>query len=315
MNSRHPPMTALPVFAAVGRHLSVARAAQELNLTPGAVSRQIRNLEDHVGCLLFERGHRRITFTDEGRAYWTAINTALSDIRSATDTLGQSSGNRALIIACPRVFLQSCLIPVLGSFFANHPEVQVTLQVDGPNVDGVDGRIFVGREPAANLVVDKLIEGDLILVCSPGYKLRSPPLDRPEDLAHHVLLRSAEFRRNWDRWLDRNLSCLKPGCRFMDFDGAGFELPAAVEGLGIAIVRTPLVRQELATGRLVTLFDDCRIADSYRFEFHERRLRQPGLRRFRSWLRQTFQCRVDLTARQTVSAAGDRTGLESPEGR
>jgi len=147
----------------------------------------------------------------------------------------------------------------------------------------------------------------VVVACVRAWRPRCA-LDRPEELAHHILLRSAEFRRNWDRWLDGNLPGLKPSCRFMDFDGAGFELPAAVEGLGIAIVRTPLVRQELATGRLETLFDDCRIADSYRFEFHERRLRQPGLRRFRSWLRQTFQRNDDLPLARISTTVGRTPG-------
>jgi LysR family glycine cleavage system transcriptional activator len=280
-------MTSLPVFEAVGRHLSVAKAAEELCLTPGAVSRQVRNLEAFLACPLFERAHRRIVFTKAGEQYWSKIHATLGEIRFATQDISTTSDSRPLVIGSPRVFLQKCVLPVLGTLYTNHPEIAVKFVIGGEDDDIMDGAIRVGTGAAPKGYVSEILaDGDLCPVCSPSYLRKAPPLAAPDDLENHVLLRSAEFTKNWERWLGPRAARIFSNTRFIDFESSGLELPAAVEGLGIAIVRLTLVKQELMNKQLVALFANDVVRDHYSFVFHESKLRSSGFRNFRNWLRE-----------------------------
>lgn len=285
-----PPMSALPVFEAVGRHLSISRAAEELHVTPGAISRQIRNLEAFVSCRLFERAHRRISFTPAGESLWSDVSEAMGRLREATYRLTSANGQRPLQVSCPRMFLQKRIVPELGSLYARHPDLSVRFVVAMPGVaaDAIDVAIVVGDYTVPRgYRHERLIEGDLIPVCSPAYLAKAPPLGKPADLAGHVLLRSTEYARNWRRWLgeaaDRVFAC----ARFIDFDSSGLELPAAVEGLGISITRHSLVREELAGGRLIALFPEHAVRDHYAFIYPDSRRGSPAFRNLRRWLHST----------------------------
>lgn len=278
-------MTSLPVFEAVGRHLSVAKAADELHLTPGAVSRQVQNLESFLGLRLFERAHRRIAFTAAGEVYWAKVHAMLNEIREVTNDLSASADHRPLVIECPRMFLQKCIMPALGTLYARHPDMVVKFVTGGQDVEGLDGAIYVGGAARKGFVSEVLADGDLSPVCSPAYLRNAPPLDTPDDLERHTLLRSAEFTRNWERWLGPRTERIFSRARFIDFESSGLELTAALEGLGIAIVRLRLMREELAEGRLVALFERNIVRDHYSFMFAESRLRSSRFRLFRQWLR------------------------------
>lgn len=280
-----PPMTSLPVFEAVGRHMSIAKAAGELCLTAGAVSRQIRNLEAFLGCHLFERTNRKIAFTPVGEVYWGRIQASLGEIRAVTSDLSVGVNRRPLVIGSPRVFLQKCIMPVLGTLYARHPDIVVKFVTGGHDSEGADGTIYVGEAVSRKgFVCEVLADADLTPVCSPGYLRRAPPLDKPDDLERHVLLRSAEFTRNWERWLGPRVARTFANARFIDLESSGLELTAAVEGLGIAIVRQRLVRQELAEGQLVALFADHMVREHYVFMFAEPKLRSDSFRFLRKWL-------------------------------
>ncbi|TCU20532.1 LysR family glycine cleavage system transcriptional activator [Rhizobium sullae] len=281
-----PPMTSLPVFESVGRHMSIAKAADELCLTPGAVSRQIQNLESFLGCDLFERSHRRITFTPVGEVYWDKVHVSLGQIRAVTSDLSIGVDRRPLVIGSPRVFLQKCIMPVLGTLYARRPDIVVKFVTGGHDVEGVDGAIHVGEAISKKgFVCEILGDADLTPVCSPAYLRRAPPLDTPDDLERHTLLRSAEFTRNWERWLGQRAPRIFSSTRFIDLESSGLELTAAVEGLGIAIVRQKLVKQELADGQLVALFEKDMVHEHYFFMFADPKLRSDSFRFFRNWLR------------------------------
>lgn len=279
-------MTSLPVFEAVGRHMSIAKAADELCLTPGAVSRQIQNLETFLGCDLFERMHRRIALTPAGEVYWAKIHASLGQIRAVTSDLSVSVDLKPLVIGSPRVFLQKCIMPALGTLYARHPDMVVKFVTGRQDPEGLDGLVYVGEtETRKGFFCEKLADADLMPVCSPAYLRRAPPLVTPDDLERHVLLRSAEFTRNWERWLGHRTQRIFAHTRFIDLESSGLELTAAVEGLGIAIVRQKLVKQELADGQLVSLFEEHMVHEHYVFMFSEPKLRSQSFRFFRSWLK------------------------------
>lgn len=280
-----PPMTALPVFEAVGRHLSVARAADELHLTAGAVSRQVRNLESFLGLSLFERGHRRIVFTPAGETYWARIHAALGDLREVTNEISASADGRPLVIAAPRMFLQKCVMPALGTLHASHPDLVVKFVTGPQENDALDGAIAVSPAPRKGFVIESLAPADLIPVCSPAYLRAAPPLETPDDLERHTLLRSAEYTRNWERWLGPRTERVFARARFIDFETSGLEPIGALEGLGIAIMRLRLVQDEIASGRLVALFPESVVHDEYVLQFQDTKLRSSAFRTFRLWLR------------------------------
>lgn len=280
-------MTALPVFEAAGRHLSIARAADDLHLTPGAVSRQIQNLETFLGVRLFERAHRRIVFTDAGEAYWAKVHAALGEVRDATRTASADADRGPLIIAAPRMFLQKYVMPALGGLYAGHPDMAVNFVASADG--GPDGAIAISPKPRPGFVIDILADAHLSPVCSPAYLREAPPLDTPDDLERHTLLRSAEYVRNWERWLGERAARVFSVARCIDFESPGLELIGAAEGLGVAIVRLSLVRDEIASGRLVALFKEETVREQYTFMFSELKLRSARFRQFRTWLRDTVR--------------------------
>lgn len=286
-----PPMTALPVFDAVGRHLSIARAANELHLTPGAVSRQIQNLETFLGVKLFERAHRRIVFTAEGEAYWASVHAALGGVREATRTVSADADRGPLIIAAPRMFLQKYVMPALAGLYASHPDMAVNFVASADSIGGPDGAIIISPKPKRGFIIDVLADADLSPVCSPAYLKEAPPLRTPSDLEQHTLLRSAEYVRNWERWLGERVQRVFSVARCIDFESPGLELTGATEGLGIAIVRLSLVREEIESGRLVALFKEEAVHEQYTFMFSELKLRSARFRQFRTWLRATVKGR------------------------
>lgn len=284
-----PPMTALPVFDAVGRHLSIAKAATELHLTPGAVSRQVQNLETFLGIRLFERAHRRIVFTAEGEAYWSKVHAALGEVREATRTVSADAGRGPLIIAAPRMFLQKYVMPALGGLYASHPDMAVNFVASADSIGGPDGAIVISPRSKPGFVIDVLADADLSPVCSPAYLKEAPPLRTPNDLEQHTLLRSAEYVRNWERWLGERAQRVFSVARCIDFESPGLELTGAAEGLGVAIVRLSLVREEIESGRLVSLFKEETVHEQYTFIFSELKLRSARFRQFRTWLRDTVK--------------------------
>lgn len=284
-----PPMTALPVFEAVGRRLSVAKAAEELHLTPGAVSRQVNNLETFLGIKLFERAHRRMAFTPAGEAYWAKVHAALGEVREATRTVSADADRGPLIIAAPRMFLQKYVMPTLGGLYARHPDMAVNFVASADNIVGPDGAIAISPKPKPGFIIDILADADLSPVCSPAYLKEAPPLRTPDDLEHHTLLRSAEYVRNWERWLGERAQRVFSVARCIDFESPGLELTGAAEGLGIAIVRLSLVREEIVSGRLVALFTEETVHEHYTFMFAELKLRSARFRNFRTWLRDTVK--------------------------
>lgn len=281
-----PPMTALPVFEAVGNHLSVVRAAEALNLTPGAVSRQIQNLELYLGITLFVRTQRRMSFTPEGEEYWSRVKLALSDLRDATRALATRAEDAPLTIAVPRMFLQRTLLPRLSGFYAQHPDAKVKFLTAGSGTSPVDGTIAISPERRDEYRYELLAEANLTPVCSPRYLSAAPALHKRADLARHTLLRSRDYLQNWTNWLSEDAQSVLDRARCIDFESPGLELTAAIEGLGVTIVRIALVNEEIRSGQLVALFPEHVVHEHYIFCFSETKKRRRNFSAFRNWLKE-----------------------------
>jgi LysR family glycine cleavage system transcriptional activator len=294
MSRRLPPLNALRVFETAARLMSFNRAAEELQITPSAVSHQIRGLERFLGLRLFRRANRTLMLTDEGQNYLPTLREAFDAIHAATARLGAPRSGGTLTVSLLSSFAVRWLIPRLPRFQALHPEIEVRLSTATRLVDfrreDVDCAIRYGGGNWPGLAAYRLVGDDIFPVTSPRL-LRGPQtLASPADLAHHTLLQSLAWREGWRQWLTAARAAgAEPGEidpeRGPQFETTDLALAAAAEGHGIAIGRTALVAEELRAGRLVALFDmRLSVASAYYLVMPEERREQPRLADFRAWL-------------------------------
>lgn len=292
MSAEYPPLNALRTFECAGRHLSFVHAADELNVTPGAVSRQVKVLEEWLGAPLFRRRHKQVLLTPLGRNYLQAVSEPLERIASATERARQQDAERPIAISCYPTFALRWLVPRWGGFYNQNPEIDVQLTTTLQPVDfsrgDVDAAILVGNGPEAwpGLDAVKLLDVDLLPVCSPALCEGEGALQAPEELSRFTLLHGSPRRDDWQRWLQFAEVSGVDAATGVTFDSLNLSIQAAVEGLGVAIAVRALVADDLATGRLVQPFGPVRRSGHPFFVVYPPdRLRNRRLRAFIDWLR------------------------------
>lgn len=261
-----PPLGTLRTFEAVARHLSFTRAADELALTQSAVSHQIRALEEHLGARLFQRRHRAIELAADGQTLLEGVRAGLDSVLFASERLRSRRRVGVLTVAAPAAFAVWWLVPRLGRFAALHPEIEVRIAaIDGrePDLrrDGIDVAVVkrAAQGAAGNAVAMPLLHELVFPVCAPSLLGQAWSLRSPRDLLPFTLIEcdeaeteDAEFA--WSTWLGRFGLEAAASLRRLRFSHFGVALSAAVDGLGIALGRSPMVDAELAAGRLVRPF-------------------------------------------------------------
>jgi LysR family glycine cleavage system transcriptional activator len=283
-----PPLTALPAFDAAARHLSFTKAAAELHVTHGAISRAIRNLEDRLGTLLFERRTRSVQLTPAGAVYAAEVAAALDRIGAATLVATASRSAGVLSVSTSDGFAGRWLMPRLPRFHRANRDVAVRLSTSGAHADfvrdGIDIAIRYGMGGYEGVVSEFLAEEDVTPVCSPALLRGEHPLRSPADLEYHRLIHD-NFRINWAMWLEQAGLCGIDPVRGVRFDSAAYAVEAAVQGEGVLLGRSALVSADLAAGRLVRPFD---LALKSRWKYYvvypEGALRQKKVKAFRDWL-------------------------------
>lgn len=281
-------MMALRAFEASARHLSFSLAAEELNLTQSAVSRQIRMLETQLRVKLFHRVRQRISLSSAGRSYFPQVQECLSRLEEATlDLISHQGTGGVLNLAILPTFGTRWLIPRMNSFARLHPHVTVNFSTRAVKFDfateRLDAAIHFGALSWPGVVSDRLMGENVVVVCSPS--LARKRLRNLGDLAHHTLLQHTTRPQAWQEWLGavgaQHVHALK-GPRFEHFS---MVIQAAVAGLGIAVMPEFLVQQELDSGELVVPFDQ-RVASShaYYLVYPEEKRDLPALQSFREWL-------------------------------
>ena len=289
-----PPLNAVRAFEAAARHLSIKGAATELGVTPGAVSQQVRNLEDGLGLALFDRRHRGLVLTAEGQRYFPVLRAAFRHIAEATAELRPAQGRRVLTISCPRAFAALWLVPRLGRFQARMPAADVHVGTTSRLVDftreRVDCAVRHGLGVYDGLAADRLLDDNLVPVCGPGLAAADPPLRRIADLAGQRLLHD-ESRDDWRLWLAAAAAGAGTGALEVDwrrgptFSDSTLAIAAAIAGQGVALVHEDLVTQEVAAGRLVKPFAvTLRGALAYYLVYPPAHRRRPELAAFRDWI-------------------------------
>src|SRR5687767_9156867 len=257
-----PPLDLLVGFEAAARHLSFTKAGEELYLTQSAVSRQIKELEEQLGVALFHRRHRALALTDAGQQFYAAAAQTLTAVRAATERLRAHIGRKSLAVTTTNSFAALWLIPRLAGFTRDHPGVDVRImaetKVQDLERDGLDLALRHGPASLAGPHAVRLFGEKTFPVCSPKL-LKKKPLEKPADLRNHVLLHydDPDVRHpwlHWKTWLEvERIADLKPAGT-LSFSGYEQIIPAAVAGHGVALGRSPLVKDLIAAGELVAPF-------------------------------------------------------------
>src|SRR5262249_20957385 len=287
MARRLPPLNGLKAFEAAARSESFTRAADELNVTQGAVSHQVKALEATLGLKLFNREHQRLTLTDAGRDYLGVVRDALDRIALGTNRLVQRQTSGVLTVSTAPDFAAKWLVYRLGRFAERHPEIDLRVSASAQHVDfaGEDVDLALrhgdGKWPGLNAV--RLCSERLFPVCSPRLLAGRKRVAAAADLLKFPLLRLGDWS-TWTRWFAAagisNVQAQGP-----IIDRASLLIDAAVDGQGVALARTALAAWDLIHGRLIRPLDvSLRMANTYWIVCPEANAQLPKIATFRKWL-------------------------------
>ncbi len=302
-------MKALQAFEAAARHLSFTRAAVELNLTQTAISHQIRNLEETLGVKLFARGTGKLHLTQAGESYAAAVRLVISEISLATDRASYEQRDDTLTIACLGTFQIKSLLPNIEDFRTRYPDLKLRFKTLVPNAPPTrpdyDVAIQYGVGDWAGAIAYKLGDEEVFPVCSPALLERGPPLREPADLQYHVVVRTGSpllVRDDWPFWLEQ---AGVPDLRFAGEISCDLLYPAfhaALEGLGVVMGRSAVVRHDMDQGRLIEPFD-IRVTSpsAYYLLIPHGREGLPKVVAFRAWALEWLVRRVTAPSRATRS--------------
>ncbi|MBL8515725.1 MAG: transcriptional regulator GcvA [Betaproteobacteria bacterium] len=283
---RLPPLSTLPVLEAAARLASFSAAAEELHVTHGAISHQIRSLEDHLGVRLFAREGRRVTVTPDGAALAEQVRQALAQIASAVEAISPKARESRLTVSVLPSFASRWLMRHMGGFLEKHPEleihVQATIGLANFTSDGVDVAIRFGKGPWPGVHVERIAGDSHFVVCSPEFMKKHKP-KTVVDLVKLPLVR-ADFE-DWARWFKAAGVDQVPRMKGVEYNDAAMVLQAAMDGQGLALTRRSLAESDLAKGRLVRPFDvEIAAQESYFLVCLPQHRHSRKITAFRDWL-------------------------------
>jgi len=291
-----PPLNALRAFEASARHASFTRAAAELCVTHGAVSRQIALLEERLSVKLFVRTPQGACLTAKGEVYFQMVRQALDLIALGTKQIQKTSGKHALRLRVPPTFGLRWLVPRLAGFHSANRGIEVQISTSHEPADfsrdeveafiqsDACGPTAVGNSPAVHM--QRLFGEVLIPVCSPAL-LSNGSLREPADLRNHTLLSSLHRPNDWRRWFGTaGISDFDPDGG-IKFENSALSYQAAIDQAGVAIAQRAFIGDELRSGRLVEPFDIVSETEWSYFLVHPRDRAMPAaLEIFKEWLLQ-----------------------------
>jgi DNA-binding transcriptional LysR family regulator len=251
-----PSLKALRGFEAAARHLNVVRAAEELCITQGALSRQIQSLEQHLGVTLFIRTSRGLKFTEAGDNLWMSCRQAFAILEDGLGSVGAVKRRETLVVAVARSYATRCLAHRIGEFIEQHPWIEVRLDGHRHLADlssDADLAIRVGNGAWPGLHVESLGRDPVVPVAAPSVAERvglEPPM---EVIVRETMLNFTE-RDLWAVWSKVQGWAMPPPSRTVSFSETVMMLEAAEAGQGIAVARKSLVEESLKKGTLVALY-------------------------------------------------------------
>ncbi|PTM43403.1 transcriptional regulator GcvA [Bosea sp. 124] len=284
-----PPLNAVRAFEVAARNLSFTRAAAELCVSQGAVSRHIAILEDWVQAPLFRRVRGGVELTAQGASYFRVVRAALDQIEAGALQLRHSRDEHRLRLKLPPTFAMRWLVPRLLRFHARHPgiDVQITTshEVADFNREDVDISIFSWAKPPSGSHHRRLLGEVLLPVCAPGLLKNGLPLETPQDLSLHVLLCSLNRPLDWPTWLQAAGVTGVDGNAGLKFENAALAYQAVIDELGVVISQLAFVEDDLKSGRLVAPFPlRARTEWAYCLGFHPERQKSARVQAFADWI-------------------------------
>ncbi|QXH47954.1 LysR family transcriptional regulator [Pseudomonas xanthosomatis] len=254
--NRLPPLPALHTFLITARHCNFTRAAQQLHITQGAVSRQIAGLEEHLGYPLFLRQARGLALTREGQDWLPRVQQVFALIEQGVREVG--GRNAALQLKAPTCVMR-WLLPRLMEWQALRPDIPVELTTTVQHgVDfrheGFDAAVVYGAAPNQGLQVRKLFDEQLTPVCAPSLLADRLPLQQLQDLARHMLLHPSRDEHDWRLWLQAAGAGFEPQGPRQHFETLDMAMAMASQGTGVAIGDWALIGDDLRSGRLCMPF-------------------------------------------------------------
>ncbi|MEM6382463.1 MAG: transcriptional regulator GcvA [Pseudomonadota bacterium] len=265
--ARLPTLNGLQAFEAVARSMSFSQAAEELNLTPSAVSYQVRNLEDQLGVVLFERLNRAIALTEAGKRFHPDVREAFARLRLGVDRLSAQTPDNVLVVSTGPSFAAKWLSPRLFSFMDQHPDIEVRISASLKLVDfaqdGVDVGVRFGGGTYPGLESIHLLGDELTVLSAPSF-LTDHPLETPADIAKLPLIideSMAQFEGapSWVNWFSNAGVTYDREPRGLRFNHADHAIDAAIRGSGFALARTSLAQNDVDTGLLAEPFPNLRL--------------------------------------------------------
>jgi LysR family glycine cleavage system transcriptional activator len=284
-----PPLSALRAFEAVARRLSFSKAAEELHVTPGAISQQIRSLEELLGATLFVRNRRSVALTDFAGRMLPEVQAGLELLWRAVGGRTTSATGTTLTISVTPSFASKWLMPKLQDFSDHYPDIDLRIAATTAFADfrgeRVDLAIRLGRGHYPDLHVEPLFAEGVVPLCSPKLLKRKLPLKRPDDLKMHRLIHDSSIPDAWERWLALAGASQVSAHRGPRFSLAELAMQAAIEGTGVVLGRMLLAEGDLAAGRLVQPFKAVLPLDvSWALVMPRGNIRRYEVRCFRNWL-------------------------------
>jgi LysR family glycine cleavage system transcriptional activator len=303
-----PPLSSLRAFEAAARHLSFRKAAEELHVTPAAISHQLKTLEDALGVKLFRRANRRVELTPAARAAASHLHEGFASIFKAVDRLREGERSNVLTVSAAPSFAGKWLMPRLHRFVGRFPEIDVRLSarmrssnspsrgfavyadINDSSLDDADLAIRLGDGEFRGMRVDRLLDLTVAPMASPQLAQGTRALKTPADLQRHTLLHDdrAYFesgRPNWDCWLDAAGVTGIDTSHGVHFSHASLAIDAAVDGLGVVVSVLALAGADLAAGRLILPFELSLPSDfSYFIVCDPAQSNRPAIKAFCDWL-------------------------------
>ncbi|HEX2892147.1 transcriptional regulator GcvA [Vineibacter terrae] len=293
--SRLPPLNALRAFVVAAKHMSFSRAAGELHVTPAAISQQIKQLEDQLGCELFRRSNRNLVLTDEGQACLPGLAEAFERIVHALEQIDAAGQAGPITVSVAPSFAAKWLVPRLDNFRTVHPEIDVRISASMHLVDfdveDVDCAIRYGAGDYGDLFAERILEETVFPVCSPALAQNGGALKKPRDLAQLTLLHDDSPDQDpscpdWRMWLKAAGVTDVEAARGLRFNQSSLVLEAAVAGQGVALAKGTLAAEDLRTGRLIRPFNVTQTLDfAYYLVCPRRKTSLAKVVAFLRWLR------------------------------
>jgi len=263
MARRLTHLNGIRAFEAAARHMSFAKAAEELSVTPAAVSQQIKALEDYLGVALFKRTKRALFLTETAQSVLPAAREGFDLLAAVLTRARAASARDHLVVSVTPSLAAKWLMPRLERFIAQHPGIDVRIDTNSRVVDfareDVDVAIRYGGGDWPGLEVTPLMNEQIFPVCSPKLQTGKHPLRTIEDLRHHSLIHDGTLPEgsafpSWAIWLEAVGAPGVDTTRGLRVNASTLAIQAAVDGQGVALGRSVLVEDDLATGRLIRPF-------------------------------------------------------------